>query len=147
MVGIAVVISIPPFNTLIHGTHFVMAHSMGSMIGIDSMILWGAFAYMLQCGRGPSDPGASSTRVRAAIPFLTLFLAVFLASFLGNGVATSLDRYMGPSSPDWSNVLQAFPTVMAWSGLALATTVLWILAHWTVALLSGAAPPPPVPER
>jgi len=46
-----------------------------------------------------------------------------------------LDRYLAASSPDWSLIQQAFPTVMVWSGLGLAGTILWILAHWTVAIL------------
>lgn len=144
---LALTISVPPLNALIHGTHVVVAHSMGSMLGINSMILWGALAYMLQCVLAPAGRSASDTRVRWAIPFLSLFLIVFLVSFLGNGIATGLDRYLGPSGPDWSVIQQAFPAIMAWSGLGLASTILWILAHWTVAILQRGSPTPPVPER
>lgn len=38
--SIAILISIPPINSIIHGTHVVLAHSMGSMIGIDSLIIF-----------------------------------------------------------------------------------------------------------
>jgi nitric oxide reductase subunit B len=147
LLALALIISVPPVNALIHGTHVVVAHSMGSMLGIDSMILWAALAYMLQSVLAPAAPGASDTRVRRAIPFLSLFLVVFLLSFLGNGVATGLDRYLGPSGPDSSVIQQAFPTVMAWSGLGLAGTILWILAHWTAAILQLGSPTPPVPEH
>ncbi|MFQ5844077.1 MAG: cbb3-type cytochrome c oxidase subunit I, partial [Planctomycetota bacterium] len=44
MLLLSVAIAVPPLNALIHGTHVVVAHSMGSMIGIDSMILWAALA-------------------------------------------------------------------------------------------------------
>lgn len=137
---LALTISVPPVNTLIHGTHVVVAHSMGSMIGIDSMILWGALAYMVQSVLASPGSGAAPIRVRRAIPLLSLCLVVFLASFLGNGVATGLDRYLGPSAPDSSVVMKAFPAVMAWSGLGLAATVLWILAQWTAAILQRESP-------
>jgi len=34
LLALALTISIPPINALIHGTHVVVAHSMGSMLGI-----------------------------------------------------------------------------------------------------------------
>lgn len=149
LLALALIISVPPVNALIHGTHVVVAHSMGSMLGIDSMILWGALAYILQSILAPAGPGpgASDTRVRRAIPFLSLFLIVFLLSFLGNGLVTGMDRYLGPSGPDGSVIQQAFPTVMAWAGLGLAGTILWILAHWTVTILRPGSPTLPLPER
>ena len=135
---LALAISVPPVNALIHGTHVVVAHSMGSMIGIDSMILWGALAYMLQFLATPAAAAAVGTPVRRAILFVNLLLAIFLVAFLGNGIATGLDRYMGPSAPDTSVVSSAFPAVMALSGVGLAAAILWILAHWTVAIVRPA---------
>ncbi|WP_281232765.1 cbb3-type cytochrome c oxidase subunit I [Flavobacterium gelatinilyticum] len=44
MLGQAIVMSIPAFNLYTHGTHVTVAHSMGTTIGINSMLLM-AFVY------------------------------------------------------------------------------------------------------
>jgi len=134
MLLLAVMISLPPLNALIHGTHVVVAHSMGSMIGIDSMILWAALSYLLGHLVRPGHPAVQGTRVRAAIPFISVFLLVFLIAFLARGIAAGMLRYLGPSSPDVSLLVKAFPTVMFVSGFGLAASILWILAHWMIAL-------------
>ena len=47
IVGSAILISIPPLNSIIHGTYVVTGHAMGAMIGIDTMILFGAIIWIL----------------------------------------------------------------------------------------------------
>lgn len=42
--GLAILMSIPALNIYMHGTHVVVAHTMGATIGINSMLLL-AFAY------------------------------------------------------------------------------------------------------
>ena len=42
--GLAIAMSIPAFNVFMHGTHIIVAHTMGATIGINSMLLL-AFAY------------------------------------------------------------------------------------------------------
>jgi predicted amidohydrolase len=64
-VGSAVIISVPPINTLIHGTHFVMSHAMGSMIGIDSVVLWATLAL----GLGALAANSGRLRTWAATVF------------------------------------------------------------------------------
>ncbi len=145
MLVLAIAISIPPLNALIHGTHVVVAHSMGSMIGIDSMILWGALAYLVLFVAGTGEGALGGRRVYRAIPLLSVFLAVFVSSFLARGAAVGWQRYAGPSAPDLSRLHAAFPAVMTASGIGLAVTALWILAHWTWTLSTvvGKREPPP----
>ncbi len=131
---LALAIAVPPLNALIHGTHVVVAHSMGSMIGIDSMILWAAFAYLLGYVVGKDHPAVDERRFRLAIPIVTVFLLVFLLSYLVRGAAVGWARYLGASAPDPSPLLQLFPAVMVISGFGLAITVLWIIAPWMWAL-------------
>ena len=38
---LALVISVPAFNLFTHGTHVIVAHTMGATIGINTMILLG----------------------------------------------------------------------------------------------------------
>jgi|TARA_B100001964_G_scaffold25924_1_gene25856 nitric oxide reductase subunit B len=140
MTAVAIALAVPPLNTLIHGTHVVVAHSMGSMLGIDSMILWAALAYGLEAVLGSQHPVVCGRRVRLAAPLLSLFLFVFLLSYLARGAAAGWARYVGPSAPDFSWLIAVFPGVMALSGIGLAVTVLWIVAQWMVALWSAMRP-------
>ena len=136
MLALALSISVPPLNALIHGTHVVVAHSMGSMIGIDSMILWAALSYILWHLLGPNHLVVRGARARWAVPLVNIFLFVFLAAFLARGVAAGWTRYVGPSAPDFSVLVQVFPIVMVVSGLGLGATLLWMLGHWLTALRS-----------
>jgi nitric oxide reductase subunit B len=43
----AILISIPPLNSVIHGTYVVTGHAMGATIGIDTMILLGALIWII----------------------------------------------------------------------------------------------------
>ena len=131
---VALLISIPPLNALIHGTHVVVAHSMGSMIGIDSMILWAAISYALWYVVPPKTGTNLARGVKTAIPFINTSLAVFLASYLARGAAVGWTRYVGASSRDFSTLLAIFPTVMVLAGLGLVLSTMWILVQWLFAL-------------
>ncbi|MFQ5766939.1 MAG: cbb3-type cytochrome c oxidase subunit I, partial [Acidobacteriota bacterium] len=135
MLMVSLLIAIPPLNALIHGTHVVVAHSMGSMLGIDSMILFGAFAYAMVWLKGAHHPVVRDRRVRRAVPLVNLFLGVFWSAFLIRGLASGWVRYMGPSAPDYSVVVTAFPRVVFISGTGLALSFLWIMGQWVRALL------------
>ncbi len=125
---LAILISIPPLNTMIHGTHVVVAHAMGSMIGIDSMILWAGISLLI---------GGPGLRIRRAIAPLHVAVALFLAAFLVRGAAAGWSRYAGASSPDISRLVQVFPFAMAAAGLAIEFLVLWMIGHWVFALVRG----------
>ncbi|MHB1276784.1 MAG: cbb3-type cytochrome c oxidase subunit I [Bacteroidia bacterium] len=45
---LALAMSIPAINRYTHGTHIVVAHAMGTTIGINSMILFGALFYIAE---------------------------------------------------------------------------------------------------
>ncbi len=45
---LAVLISIPAINLFTHGTHITVAHSMGTTIGINTLILLSSIAYLLE---------------------------------------------------------------------------------------------------
>ncbi|MCZ6603481.1 MAG: cbb3-type cytochrome c oxidase subunit I [Planctomycetota bacterium] len=158
MLSLSLLISIPPINALIHGTHVVVAHSMGSMLGIDSFILWAGAAYIIRSMVGPDHPVVRGGRIRLAIPWVSVFLIFFWAAFLGSGVATGIGRYMDAAAPDLSFLLSSFPSHMFIAGFGLALAILWILGLWLLAIGSaiwrgGAAPlseveqPPPIEGR
>ncbi|MFQ5668977.1 MAG: cbb3-type cytochrome c oxidase subunit I [Acidobacteriota bacterium] len=134
MLLLSLLIAIPPLNAFIHGTHVVVAHSMGSMLGINSMILLGAFAYAMRSLKGAEHPVVKGARVRSAVPWVNLFLGVFWLAFLARGLAAAMVRYLGPSAPDYSLVVQAFPPVVLISGAGLVLSLLWIFSQWVLAL-------------
>jgi nitric oxide reductase subunit B len=134
---LALFIAVPPLNALIHGTHVVVAHSMGSMIGINSMILWAALAYLVHTLVGPAHSAMKGTHVLVAAILVNLFFLTFILSYIARGVAAASVRYVGPSALDLSLIFKAFPTVMVISGTGLAVTILWILTPWMIYLWSA----------
>jgi nitric oxide reductase subunit B len=140
MLTLAMLISFPPLNALIHGTHMVPAHVMGSMIGIDSMILWACLSVVIHELVGVRHPVATGRRVRAAVPLVNGLFTVFLITYLVRGWAAGWTRQLGPSAPDYSRLVALFPPVMAIAGAGLALTVFWMIGCWVVALVGGSRP-------
>ncbi len=130
MLALALVISVPPLNAVIHGTHVVVAHSMGSMIGIDSMIVWAGMSYLLHKRAG----GAPGWGTVGALRLANVSLGVFWIAFLGRGVAAGWARQTGSSAPDFSPLVKVFPAVMAAAGGLLAASVMWFVIPWMTAL-------------
>lgn len=131
----SVCISIPPLNTFIHGTHVVVAHSMGSMIGIDTMILLACFAWIVQQVAGPTQRAVGGKGVAMVARIANVFLMVFWLSFLARGLAAGWTRYAGPTAPDLSYIHWAFPKVVMVSGFGLTLCLLHIFTTWGIALI------------
>lgn len=84
-VGFACFMSIPAFNIYTHGTHFTVAHSMGTTIGINTMILFAA-VFMFFTPKTAHD-GKPSIILRSTfwviqIALLCLFLSLKTAGLL-----------------------------------------------------------------
>ncbi len=134
LVGLAVLISVPPINALIHGTHFVMGHAMGMMLGIDSMALWAALLFVIQRMVPPTHRLA---RARAVVPLFTvvnivIFLLVALLSV--KGLFTGYLRYLGPLAQAPPKILALFPQVFMVLGILLAVSVLCVNVDWALAV-------------
>jgi nitric oxide reductase subunit B len=151
MLGLAMLISVPPLNVFAHGTHVVVAHVMGAMIGIDSMILWAGLAWALRVLVGPDHAVVRSAALRRSVTLVDLLLALFLCVFLVRGTAAGLTQTLGPEAPDWSLWVSRFPNAMAVLGHALALVCLWIVGRLGVAfvttLRARAVAPVAVPRR
>lgn len=137
---LALAISIPPLNALIHGTYVVVTHVMGSMIAIDSLILWAALAYLLRFVAGTEHPTVAGARVYAVIPLANLLLLVFLGAFMARGITAGWARYAGPSAPDFSVFVTSFPTLIVLFGGLLSAVFLWMVAHWMLGFWSAVKP-------
>lgn len=137
MLTLAIAMSIPALNSLIHGTHVVVAHAMGSMIGIDSTITWMALAWILVQLVGPSHRSIAAGSIRFAATAIDVLLALWLVVFLARGVFAGVVRYVGSeSSPDESWIVKAFPFAMAGLGSALAIVALWFVVRWLFVFVS-----------
>lgn len=135
LLTLALLISVPPLNALIHGTHVVMAHAMGSEIAIDSYLLLAAFAFLLAemfPKRETQQTIVNSDAVRRAIGGLNIGLAGLVAWLLVTGLTRGVTRYLGRAEPAW---LEDFPYPFAVCGLAVAWYLLRLLWLWSPLLL------------
>ena len=130
MLASAIAMSVPPVNSLIHGTHIVTAHAMGTMIGIDSMILWCAMSWAARQLAGPAHAAVRDPWMRRAVTALDHLLIVFLTLFAIRGASAGLARQLGPSAPDLSRFVAAFPALMVAVGFTFASVALWMVARW-----------------
>lgn len=131
---LAILISIPPLNTLIHGTHAVTAHAMGSEIGIDTYVLFAVLAYLLN-GWFAHDSsinlrlnGARTQRVVSQMNLIFLCLFCWL---LFSGISVGVSSFLGAERPWWVAYTPYFFAVL---GSALAAHVLYLLSMWSAVL-------------
>ncbi|HEX6813289.1 MAG TPA: cbb3-type cytochrome c oxidase subunit I [Planctomycetota bacterium] len=153
MLFLSIVISVPNLNSVIHGTHVVTGHAMGTELGIDSMVLFAAITFLLaQRYQGSSALvarlGDSVTRKRLAAVNITA--AVFTVWLLASGTAHGWSRYHGEPPPHWVDLRWiVFPVV----GGAVAGATLSLMLRWlpllfgratapVVTTAAGAVPPP-----
>lgn len=131
----SVIISIPPLNSLIHGTHVVTGHAMGTEIGIDTMVLLGGLAWLLFDLRGQSaTPNALAVR-RWGIA-LNVSAALLVSWLHVAGTLVGVNRYLRRPTPEWLETVSPF--AFAAIGLTVAATALLLLRGLLPALL---APP------
>jgi nitric oxide reductase subunit B len=130
LLSLALLISVPPLNALIHGTHVVMAHAMGSELAIDSFILLGAFAALL----GDIFPKRETREGliegefgRRFFSWLNAALAVLVVLLVARGLATGITRYAGLPEPGW---VAAFPAVFVTAGFAVGLLLLRLIVQW-----------------
>ncbi len=127
---LALAISIPIVNGLTHGTYVTVAHSMGSMIGINTFILFAATARVL-VERSGGGCVMVPNRCRALFVVANLSLAVFLGSLFRLGIERGLAHLEGrwsveadrASSGGWIALLVA-------SGAVLAVSLGWFAARF-----------------
>jgi nitric oxide reductase subunit B len=89
---IAILMSIPAINFFTHGTHITVAHAMGTTIGINTPILFGALYFIFQ----QSEKSLGSNRlVKSGCWIFHISLIIFVAALLIMGVIRSGWIYAG----------------------------------------------------
>ena len=127
----AILISIPPINSLIHGTRLVMGHAMGAEIGIDAMALFAATTWILieiMQRRGENPEPLSSRAYRRWIIGLNIGVAGLVGWLTISGIGTAIYRYDGLASPDW--IVVGGPYVFVMFGVIAAYFLSRLLFAW-----------------
>jgi nitric oxide reductase subunit B len=130
---LAMLISIPTINWFTHGTYVVMAHAMGSTLGINSMILFGVgFTWIL--GR-VAMPAKLKRPLWLGLILTNLSLLVLWSLLVTAGIVKGL----GMARSDWSfhqarSAIAPLLSIAGWSALGLFAGMLLLLGCWFVLL-------------
>jgi len=96
-VGSGIVLAYPQINLVLHGTYAIVGHSMGSMVGVNAMIILGALISRRAdelTGVGPTPLDLAQTTRRLAGRF-NLLLALIVADLFLAGLVKGLIRFEG----------------------------------------------------
>lgn len=114
----AVLMSIPAINVFTHGTHFTVAHAMGTTIGINTMILLAAFHCLFRREDG-TKVGASATY---SFWIVQISLFVFWLAFVLMGLSKALWYMAGTNETHsaWMDSVLWLMYVVFMAGLGMA---------------------------
>jgi len=135
LLTLAILISVPPLNALIHGTHVVMAHGMGSELAIDSYILLGVFAFLfkdLYAKREVHENVIDSPGVKSTIAFLNLNLVCLVLLLVCGGLVNGVTSYLDLPTPTW---MAGFPVAFVVFGVGVGAALVRLIAQWAPLLL------------
>ena len=131
----SILISVPSFNTLMHGTHMVTGHAMGTELGIDTMILFGAVTFLLgdlYQGSPSITRQLNAPATRRTTIVLNTAIAVLVGWLSVAGLSHGISRYYGEASPEW---VAWGPYIFPIAGGALALVLLHIVFRWGALLI------------
>lgn len=140
---LALVISVPAFNLVTHGTHITVAHAMGSTIGINTMILLSSVFYVIREELPLQVHAGCSRQVQFGYWTANISLAVFFGALVFAGLGKGL--YDGTSFQDMMLQIRPYLVIFATSGVTLMLgiwIVLWHAFRLTSEILSPATPSP-----
>jgi nitric oxide reductase subunit B len=123
---LALIISVPAANLITHGTHITVAHSMGSTIGINTMILLASVFCIIENRVGIPLPSGYAVPVRAGYWLGNGALLVFFAALVAAGLRRG--TYSGASFQEMMELIRPYLLVFVVAGVGLATGLLLILA-------------------
>lgn len=124
---LAILMSVPAINLFTHGTHITVAHSMGTTIGINTLILLAGVFYIIENQRD-IDKDKNSKQTLNYIRLLHYALLTFFLSLIIAGLIKGILTYH--SSFDFHeimNKISPFLIVFSISGLILIYSVFRII--------------------
>lgn len=120
MLFTSIVISVPSLNSLIHGTHVIVGHAMGTTVGIDTLVLLGVMSWIAGEAGGKATLSELDCALhRRSVLWISGSLAVLVTWLTLAGTTHGVYRYLGEATPDWVNgsrwMLPAFGALLgAW---------------------------------
>jgi len=126
---VALLISVPPINTLFHGTHVILAHSMGSMVGIDTMALLATAAFMFAVHHG-NETSRFTRFAPAAVVSFNLSLFVLWVTLVWIGVRSGIRLYLDGVLPRASLFPDYMGPVFLGAGIILSLSLFVLLVPW-----------------
>lgn len=130
---LALIISVPAFNLITHGTHITVAHAMGSTIGINTMILLSSVFYIVREELPQAVHGSCSKQVMTGYWITNVSLAVFFVALILAGFGRGL--YQGESFQEMMMQIRPFMLVFAVAGVVMMIGI-WIVL-WNAFRLIG----------
>jgi nitric oxide reductase subunit B len=138
MIFWGIVISVPNLNSLVHGTHVVVGHAMGTELGIDSLVLFGAITFLLSYCNREAPAVLQQLHHRGSHLqniLLNLSMAALVAWLTAAGLVKGVTRFYGEDTPSWvvHGTKYLFPTLGTLLALALLHFgVKWMRVAWAV---------------
>lgn len=127
----AMFLSFPPLNAIVHGTHVVTGHAMGSEIGIDTMALFAAVSFLLgerMRRRGLAEGPLHDAWIKYAGIGFNISAAVLVTWLTISGSVEGYHRYLALPIPNWVGVWT--PYAFAGAGSATALFLTMLLYRW-----------------
>lgn len=123
---LALLISIPAINFYTHGTHITVAHTMGTMIGINSMILMASVWYIIS---KLDVKNKLSKLIVIGYKTINVSLLLFLITFVIAGIQRSRWMYnnQGESFNQMQNGLKIVYAHMVGTGVVVFAGLLMII--------------------
>jgi nitric oxide reductase subunit B len=124
---LAIVISVPAWNLITHGTHITVAHAMGSTIGINTMILLASIFYVIREELPLEVHAGCSRQVGIGYWMANVSLAVFFVSLILAGLGKGF--YDGASFQEMMLQIRPFLMMFVVSGVSLMLGLAIVLVH------------------
>jgi nitric oxide reductase subunit B len=123
--GLALIISVPYFNLYTHGTHTIVAHAMGSTIGINTMILLSSLFYLINEAKVSQLDTRETKKVINGFWITNVSLAVFLIALICAGLGKGIFYTDMPFQAMMFNI-RPFLVTFTLAGVALMLG-LWVV--------------------
>jgi len=132
MLFTSLLLSVPPLNSLVHGTLVVAGHAMGATIGIDTMVQLGVCAFLISQLR-PRRAAAWLNRspVRREIVVINLSAAILVLWLTISGAAHGVSRYYGHATPAW---VIDYRWMLPLAGACLGIAVVLMVSRYLIIL-------------
>ena len=114
--GAAIAISVPAINYYTHGTHITVAHAMGTTIGINTMLLFGAVFFILK--KHNAEAFAKRKKLINRGTWTTnVFMILFWSALIGSGLVKISAKLHNKSFAQIMDACQPFFKVFTASGV------------------------------